>query len=382
MALYNTWPLHVKIFTEEAKRLWDEAQQPGLDTPLPRGFTYSIEYEGVDGKSPIPTGQGSVTRAGPIDIKDRYSLVMFAVLQRHEQKTNSWCLSESFRGGPPKLTTPLIPRGGVCDECNKYVLWGDVIRGCYRRARGGLEQPASEHEIEDDDEEEDRSEVSDDLGEQLDGFRIGKQLATQPQPQNLAAPNTELANQPKPTKRPKPRAPTKSKPRPKKALQNARGDPVSDVEDFAAEMDAIQCDTEGEDAPSPNPPPKPTKMKRTFKIQKPNTKPLKAKVPEPSGNNSGLDDLDRALGGLSLLSKGVSVSASKVPKATASRSKPPPAKAAKIPRPTKTKRAEGVDIFDDEQWKASAVAPPKPLPSRGPARVRSPSPDYIDIWGV
>jgi structure-specific endonuclease subunit SLX1 len=70
IAPYNTWPLHVKLFTEEAKKLWDEVQQPGLDTPLPRGFTYSMEYEGVDGKSPVTAAQSSKPRTGPIDVKD------------------------------------------------------------------------------------------------------------------------------------------------------------------------------------------------------------------------------------------------------------------------------------------------------------------------
>ena len=70
MPPYNTWPLHVKIFTEEAKKLWDQVQQPGLDTPLPRGFTYTIEYEGVDGKASVASGEKQGTRAGPIDVKD------------------------------------------------------------------------------------------------------------------------------------------------------------------------------------------------------------------------------------------------------------------------------------------------------------------------
>lgn len=29
--------------------------------------------------------------------------------------------------------TTLIPRGGTCPACKTYTLWGDVIRGCYRR---------------------------------------------------------------------------------------------------------------------------------------------------------------------------------------------------------------------------------------------------------
>ncbi|KAG9081748.1 Slx4p interacting protein, partial [Ceratobasidium sp. 370] len=413
IAPYNTWPLHVKIFTQEAKLLWDEAQQPGLDTPLPRGFTYSVEYEGVDGKSPIPTDQQLAARTGPIDVKDtqftlshidKYQAIIDQGIplscslcrkDMTEKRINHLsialcprttclalshltCLAQSFRESPPKLTRPLIPRGGVCTECNKYVLWGDVIRGCYRRARGGLEEPASEQEIEDDDDEEDRSEADDeDLVGQLGGLCIGEQPVIQPQPHNRAAPSTKLVDHPKPVKQPKTKAPPKSKPRPRRAPQNVRSDPVSDVEDFAAEIDAIQRDTEDERAP-PSDAPRPSKMKRTAKIQNSHPKTSRVRVPEPSGNDSGLDDLDRALSGLALSSKGASVPASKVPKATVSRSKPPAGKVAnKMPGPTKAKRVEGFDVFDGEQWKASVVAV-----SGRVARARSPSPEYIDIWGV
>ncbi|KAG9094202.1 Slx4p interacting protein [Ceratobasidium sp. UAMH 11750] len=419
-APYKTWPLHVKIFTEEAKRLWDEVQQPGLDAPLPRGFTYSVEYEGVDGKASIPSGQQPAARTGPIDVKDtqftlshidkyqniidqgiplscslcckdvagkRIDHLSIALCPRGGclALSHLTCLAQSFRGSFPMLTTTLIPRGGVCKECNKYVLWGDVIRGCYRRARGGLEQPASEQEIEDSGEEEDKNEVSDgDLAERLDGPHIDEQPATRPQLQNRAVPNTKLTNQPKPAKQPKPKAPPKSKPGPKKTVQIVRSDPASDVEDFAAEMEAIQCDTEDEDAPLSDVPPKPPKMKRILKIQNPDPKSSKARIREPSGNDSSLDDLDRALGGLTLSSKGASVSAPKVqPKTRVSRSKPPSAKPTKkMPGRTGTGRVEGVDIFGDAQGKASAVAVPKPVPHRVAARARSPSPEYIDIWAV
>ncbi|KAG9085839.1 Slx4p interacting protein [Ceratobasidium sp. UAMH 11750] len=419
IAPYKTWPLHVKIFTEEAKRLWDEVQQPGLDAPLPRGFTYSVEYEGVDGKASIPSGQQPATRTGPIDVKDtqftlshidkyqniidqgtplscslcckdvagkRIDHLSIALCPRGGclALSHLTCLAQSFRGSFPMLTTTLIPRGGVCKECNKYVLWGDVIRGCYRRARGGLEQPASEQETEDSEEEDDKSEVSDgDLGGRLDDPRIGEQPATRPQLQNRAAPNTKFMNQPKPAEQPKPKAPPKSRPGPKRTVQIARSDPASDVEDFAAEMDAIQCDTEDEDAPLSDVPPKPLKMKRTVEIQNLKPKTSKAKVRKPSGNDSGLDDLDRALGGLSLSSKGASVSTSRAPKTVVSRSKPP---SVKLPRKmlgrSTVKRVEGVDIFSDAQGKASAMVVPKSVPGRVAARARSPSPEYIDIWAV
>lgn len=58
-----------------------------------------------------------------------------------------------------RSTSDLIPRGGSCPTCLKYILWGDVIKGCYRRAKGTYSderQPSGlddeeEGEIEDND---------------------------------------------------------------------------------------------------------------------------------------------------------------------------------------------------------------------------------------
>jgi structure-specific endonuclease subunit SLX1 len=36
----------------------------------------------------------------------------------------------------------MVPRGGHCKSCKEYILWGDVIRGCYRRSRK-QKQPAN-----------------------------------------------------------------------------------------------------------------------------------------------------------------------------------------------------------------------------------------------
>jgi structure-specific endonuclease subunit SLX1 len=62
---YDKWPLHIKLFTEEAVKCWNDALK-GADDPLPLGLTYSVELEGVDGKS----GKFGSGRKGPIDIKD------------------------------------------------------------------------------------------------------------------------------------------------------------------------------------------------------------------------------------------------------------------------------------------------------------------------
>lgn len=87
IAPYNTWPLHVKIFTEEAKKMWDEVQRPGLDAPLPRGFTYSVEYEGVDGKAQVTAAKSAGSRTGPIDVKDSMFLLDCLVIHTRTHRT-------------------------------------------------------------------------------------------------------------------------------------------------------------------------------------------------------------------------------------------------------------------------------------------------------
>jgi hypothetical protein len=39
-----------------------------------------------------------------------------------------------------------VPRGGECISCREYTLWGDVIRGCYRRSASGA-TPVAEGDI-------------------------------------------------------------------------------------------------------------------------------------------------------------------------------------------------------------------------------------------
>ena len=60
---YTTWPLHVKLFTEEAVKIWSDASRK---SPLPQGLTVLVELEGVDGKS----GEIGSGRTGPIDVTD------------------------------------------------------------------------------------------------------------------------------------------------------------------------------------------------------------------------------------------------------------------------------------------------------------------------
>jgi len=47
------------------------------------------------------------------------------------------CLATDFLSSDSSQSLELLPRGGNCKYCKSYVLWGDVIRGCYRRHQGG-----------------------------------------------------------------------------------------------------------------------------------------------------------------------------------------------------------------------------------------------------
>ena len=63
---FNTWPLHIKLFTHEADRYWKDSATNDVASPLPPGFTCTLELEGVDGKS----GHIGSGRRGPISIND------------------------------------------------------------------------------------------------------------------------------------------------------------------------------------------------------------------------------------------------------------------------------------------------------------------------
>ena len=68
---FSTWPLHVKLFTDEAVKLWESLDKDAALAPLPSGLTVNIELEGVDGKSGM-LGSG---RSGPIDVTDGNVLI-------------------------------------------------------------------------------------------------------------------------------------------------------------------------------------------------------------------------------------------------------------------------------------------------------------------
>ncbi|KAF8607341.1 hypothetical protein BDV93DRAFT_553059 [Ceratobasidium sp. AG-I] len=433
LAPYNTWPLHVKIFTGEAKKLWDEVQRPGLDAPLPRGFTYTVEYEGVDGKAQVETAQRADARTGPIDVKDtkftlshldKYQALANDEAQRSCSICNKainvkrinhlavslcphkkcfslshlTCLASSFRKNLPN--SPLMPRGGTCSDCNKYVLWGDVVRGCYRRARGGLEKPASENEMDEEEEEEEAANTGDELSMRLDALRINDppQLEPQPEPNTRpASPRTKPAKRPKAKPAPEPKVAPKPKRAAKKALVVC-----SDVEDFAAEMDAVNCTTEesGDNLPTSRsraPAGKtdsaaPKALKATKKKQvatapsdvpaattttkaKAKTKTAKKAVPQepivPSQNSdSNLDEtVRRVLGELSLSSPEIApVSAPKKVKSSKAKDENTADPLPKAPKPTSTKVRPRMKIpskVPEDALEIPPIAPAtKPLRSK------------------
>lgn len=85
---YNLWPLHVKVFTPEALKIWEGLSNVGktvkgkgkekanfVQSPaLPPGFTYSVELEGVDGKS-----TGGSGRTKPIEVQDGGCVVLVLI---------------------------------------------------------------------------------------------------------------------------------------------------------------------------------------------------------------------------------------------------------------------------------------------------------------
>ncbi|KAH9903301.1 hypothetical protein C8Q73DRAFT_46632 [Cubamyces lactineus] len=163
---YNTWPLSVRLFTDEAEKAWTKSGKDAAMPPLPPGLIVTTELEGVDGKSG-KTGSG---RTGPIDVMDsrftdehlRKASTVLSPGRRlrcsicreniaHDDPlatalcpadacravSHLACLSRRFLEEQPSSSSDIIPRGGTCAECQTYVLWGDVIRGCYRRHKGG-----------------------------------------------------------------------------------------------------------------------------------------------------------------------------------------------------------------------------------------------------
>lgn len=57
------------------------------------------------------------------------------------------CLSKHFLSSETTHTS-LVPRGGQCTSCHTYTLWGDIVRGCYRRLTRAGDDGISENQSE------------------------------------------------------------------------------------------------------------------------------------------------------------------------------------------------------------------------------------------
>ncbi|CAG8690666.1 2583_t:CDS:2, partial [Acaulospora colombiana] len=181
---YSHWPLHVKLFTEEAARAWHKAEK--TTGQLPEGFTSSIELEGVDGSNARLYGGSG--RNGPIDILDGQSSpsdfgyllmrILDAFTKQHLSKaerlrasgtpipctictsdidldkevrlrtSHMICLASAFTAN--NIYDDIIPRGGVCEVCSQWTSWGDIVKGADRRRHGGAapteDEPVDEEE--------------------------------------------------------------------------------------------------------------------------------------------------------------------------------------------------------------------------------------------
>lgn len=68
---WRIWPLRIIFFTELALKNWNTVNK-SIDLailPLPPGFSFVVELEGVDGRS----GHAGSGRFGPIDVTDSRS---------------------------------------------------------------------------------------------------------------------------------------------------------------------------------------------------------------------------------------------------------------------------------------------------------------------
>ena len=137
------------------------------------------------------------------------------------------CLSRRFLDAQPASSSAdIIPRGGTCKSCNNYILWGDVIRGCYRRREGGVVPDA---ELEDADDRDD----------------LGQLFGADFEDEDDASPElTKPPARPRTKKRARSRAvPSTSKRAPYSTLAAQ----VSDAEREHFDLDAISSDSNSDD---------------------------------------------------------------------------------------------------------------------------------------
>lgn len=118
-----------------------------------------------------------------------------------------------------------MPRGGECSSCRTYILWGDVIRGCYRRHAGGkvtLEE--EEEETEGEEAEAESRELSDSDAMDVDDGPV----AAPPLKRGRGRPRKSLELTQPPALPPAP-VTVKRGGRPRKSLSPARPDVLAPI---------------------------------------------------------------------------------------------------------------------------------------------------------
>ncbi|GJE93433.1 structure-specific endonuclease subunit SLX1 [Phanerochaete sordida] len=390
---YNTWALHVKLFTEEAVKIWTALANK---QPLPAGFTSSIELEGVDGKS----GKVGSGRTGPIDVTD--SQFTTAHLYKAHTLTGPHhcsvckepiadfpanalevalcpaptckslahlaCLAQSFTtSSPPSAhAPPLVPRGGACPSCSTYVLWGDVVRGCYRVHEGGagaLPEDAGDENAENED-----ADTNSDADAEDDAMDVDAPL-----PRRRAAKGKGRARE---TAVAGPRG------RPKKgvAAQGPRAE--SEEREFFDIYDVSASDSEGGAAKGKG---KGKGKAKAPPVARPKGRPKKtvaAKVPRAESEEREFFDIynvsaSESEGGATK-GKGKGKGKAKVPPVARPRERPKKTAAAKAPRVESDER-EFFDIYNvsasDSDDAAQPLVPPAPKKRGRPPKAALPAPE-------
>lgn len=111
------------------------------------------------------------------------------------------CLADKFLQG--EKSTSMVPRGGECPGCQEWTLWGDLVRGCYRRKTGAVGAVAKEaEELSEDEEGRSSSESESDLG-------MGR-LSLAPSDEEPPSPAKKQKTTPKKKAAPKPQSPVAS----------------------------------------------------------------------------------------------------------------------------------------------------------------------------
>ncbi|KAF9039541.1 hypothetical protein BDZ89DRAFT_384828 [Hymenopellis radicata] len=139
-------PLRVVLFTETAVRLWSKLPKSVASSSTVLGGPSTLDISSQI-KAPPPHSSCHICSSSlppePLSI---------AVCPDCGMSAHLPCLSARFLGSVERM----IPRGGKCPGCAKYILWGDIVKGIFSRV--GTTQ------VMDDDDQEDGLDMEDDDG--------------------------------------------------------------------------------------------------------------------------------------------------------------------------------------------------------------------------